>query len=289
MHSPYKAYNPLLLMGKILMALALSTIVTSCASPSQGPSIVPTPNAKSVNQIPIHKQGCGPTALLNAYHFGSPQWNMALNKLHGNTDKAKFKDLVDHFGRRLSRHTHATIRWSNTTGINTPDLVDLANDFQRARKLNAPQLKLRSLFSKDKETHPQLLRRTHRIFKQSLAKGFPPIISIKRYAYNPYSDFPIWRQYYGHFVVIYQVPDFIPAQATSFTVKYIDPWGGKIKSGEIMIPKIGFFALDTTAGNAKMRRSPTLAIKFPQTPLGKKLLGKNFRTTTILSSTITPQ
>ena len=69
----------------------------------------------------------------------------------------------------------------------------------------------------------------------------------------------------AHFVTITSVPRKLETGATSFPVIYVDPWGGKICQGDIMIPVRGILA-DGAAG------SPCLEAVFPQAAVGKKLV-----------------
>lgn len=225
---------------------------------------------------------------MNAYRFGATKWNTAEQKLPGATNDQKFTHLINKYGRRLSKHSRANLRWDKNHGINSLDLTDLANEYQTEQNLKLPELKLRSLFIEENESQTQLLRRAHKDLTASLRKGFPPIISIKRFARPTYAKANFWRQHDGHFVVVHQIASSLPADATSFTIKYIDPWGGRIKTGTIKIPEKGFFALDPTSDQPRLAKSPTLAIDFPQTALGRHTLKKNQLSATIIASSISP-
>ncbi len=273
-------------LAVITTAIIPLVFLTSCAP--AGPIVAPNAKASSISQIPINKNGCGPVALMNSYEFGSPRWNKAGKTIAGSSNKKKFTNLINKYGRRLSKHSTAKIRWNKNNGINSLDLTDLANEYQNDKKLNLPELKLRTLFIQNNESHSQLLKRAHRELSASLRKGFPPIISIKRFARSPYGRANFWRQHYGHFVVVHEIPSSLPLGATSFTIKYIDPWGGRIKTGTIKIPEKGFFAIDPTSDKPILSKSPTLAIDFPYTSLGKHTLKKNQKSATIIASSISP-
>ena len=277
-----------LLSSRPIIAVLIALAASCSPTIPDGPVISPTPDAVAMNQIPINRNGCGPVSLINAYKFGSPKWNQGYQKMQGDSDPAKFQDLVRKFGIHISRH-NGMVRWDRRAGINSLDLTDLANQFQRTRKTNLPPLKLNTLFVRPQESHAQLLHRAHRQLRDSLLRGFPPILSVKRFVQRPNGNSSVWKQLHGHFVVLHEIPGRIPKDATSFQIKYIDPWGGVIKTGTIKIPKTGFFSLDSTNQNPKFRRSPTLEINFPQSSLGKNLLRKGEKSATILASSINPQ
>jgi hypothetical protein len=192
--------------------------------------------------------------------------------------------MVRYYGKIFSSYSRATMRWDTRTGINGLDLTDLANDFQTRRKLALPRLKHTTHFIKSKKGHKALLTATHKHLTKSLRSGFPPLISIKRFAQRGSR----WRQVHGHFVVLYEIPGSLPPNATSFVIKYIDPWGGAIKTGTIKIPEKAFFAVNNTEKKPIFRKSPTLVVDFPQSSLGRDLVKKNERSATILAASITP-
>ncbi|MFT5905006.1 MAG: hypothetical protein ACI9E1_000596 [Cryomorphaceae bacterium] len=273
----------MLRLSVTLLYFVITAVSSSCAT-VQGPVIAPNSEAKAINQISIQKNGCGPASLINAYRFGSPKWNAATNKIVGDTDKEQFDFIVRYYGRIFSSYSRASMRWDARSGINGLDLTDLANDFQSRRKIALPQLKHTTHFIKSKRGHKTLLTATHEHLTKSLRSGFPPLISIKRFAQRGTR----WRQVHGHFVVLYEIPGSLPLNATAFEIKYIDPWGGKIKTGTIKIPEKAFFATNNAEKKPTFRKSPTLTVDFPQSSLGRNLVKKNERSATILAASITP-
>ena len=266
-----------------LLYLAIVSISSSCST-VQGPVIAPKTDASALNQIPIQRNGCGPASLINAYRFGSPKWNAATTKIVGDTDKQQFDFMVKYYGRIFSNHVRATMRWDARSGINGLDLTDMANDFQTRRKISLPKLKHTTHFVKKKNGHKELLISTHKHLVKSLQKGFPPLLSIKRFAQRGSR----WRQVHGHFVVLYEIPGTLPPDATSFEIKYIDPWGGRIKTGTIKIPEKAFYAVNNAERKPTFRKSPTLTVDFPQSSLGRHLVKKNERSATIFAASISP-
>ena len=256
--------------------------------PLANPTTVARPNEKAVNQISIHKQGCGPCCLLNAYKFGSKQWKAPYQAISGSSDQAKFHTLINKYGKRLSSHSLRRRRWSYQTGISAVDLTDIANDIHG--ETLTTKLIYHNLFIKENESYTSLLKRAHRHFQRSLSQGFPPIISINRFAKQRFRQGYTWTQIHGHYVIVYEIPKSLGIGATSFEIKYLDPWGGKIKTGTIKIPENGFFTSTHRTNMIRTYRpSPSLQIDFPETSLGKNKLKKGQESATTLSSTITPQ
>ena len=267
----------------ILLSFVFIATSSSCVT-GLDPVTAPNSKAKALNQILIEKNGCGPASLINAYRFGSPKWNAATKKINGDTDKEKFNFMVRYYGQIFSSHTRASMRWDTRSGINGLDLTDLANDFQTGRELALPKLKHTTHFIKSGGNHKTLLTTTHTHLTKSLQAGFPPLLSVKRFAQRG----RLWRQVHGHYVVLYEITGTLPPNANSFKIKYIDPWGGKIKTGTIKIPKKAFFAINSAEKKPQFRESPTLIVDFPQSSLGRHLVNNNEKSSTVLTASITP-
>jgi hypothetical protein len=122
------------------------------------------------------------------------------------------------------------------------------------------------LFVKPGESQAKLLGRVHQRFESSLAKGLPPVVSLRRYVHRSQKGKPPeWIVMDAHFVTITSVPRKLERGATSFPVTYADPWGGKICQGSISIPTNG--VLSQNAAD-----SPCLEAAFPQAAVGKRLV-----------------
>ena len=241
--------------------------------------------ATGINQIPIHKNGCGPASLISSYRRGSQPWNKALENIKGDTDKEKFDYLVKHHGNIFSKHLHLQKRFSDKHGINIVDLTDLANEFNAKHKIQLPKLVYNSHFLKGKMEHKELLKNTHKSLKQSLKKGFPPLLSIKTFAQQGSR----WSQIHGHFVTLVEIPHRLDKGATSFEIKYMDPWGGKIQTGSIHLPEKSFYAINVATKKLEPRRSPLLEVDFPDSLLGVQGLKPNQRFATTIAFSISPE
>ena len=200
---------------------------------------------------------------MNAFRYGNPDWQRASNAIAGDTDKQRIYSIIRESGMRPSHSIKGRPRWSRK-GVNLADLHDIANELTRGHFL--PLTSEEVLFLKPGETQEKLLRRVHSRFATSLAKGLPPVISLRRYALrrengNP----PAWVVLDAHFVTLTAAPRKLEKNARSFSVTYIDPWGGKICQGSIVIPDRAVLA--NAAAN-----SPCLEAVFPEALVGKKLI-----------------
>ena len=118
-------------------------------------------------------------------------------------------------------------------------------------------------FAGPRETPEKLLRRVYHRFATSLAKGLPPVVSLRRYALRGASGkAPQWVVIDAHFVTLTAIPRALDKGAREFPVSYIDPWGAQRCRGIIRIPGIAVFA--DPAGN-----SPCLEADFAQAAVGK--------------------
>lgn len=220
----------------------------------------PNPTATPASQLAVSGNACGPTALLNAFHFGSPAWQRASNALDGDTDKQRILTIIRQYGMRPSKHITGHPRWSKK-GVNLADLCDITNEMTRGHFL--PLVSQEVMFRTPRETSEALLKRVHTRLNTSLEKGFPPLISLRRYVKRKQS----WLAVDAHFVTVTTIPRKLENNATSFPVTYIDPWGGKVCQGNVAISGAAVLA-DTAAD------SPCLEAAFPQASVGRKLVRK---------------
>jgi hypothetical protein len=237
-----------------------------CNSPSfAAPPLIeaPNPSAAPVNQLVVSGNACGPAALLNAFRFGNGHWQRASNAVTGNNDRERILTIIREIGMRPSRHVPGRPRWSRR-GVGVADLRDMADEMADGHYL--PQLKEDVFFLGSREVPEKLLRRAHRRLENSLARGFPPVISIRRHALRRQSgDPPQWAAIDAHFVTLTAIPRKLDKDARSFPVRYIDPWGGRACEGWIRIPE-GAVLTDSNG------RTSCLEALFPETSVGLKLL-----------------
>ena len=247
-------------------SLALLWLGVTAATALAAPATREAPNLAAVpaNQLVVAGNACGPAALLNAFRFGNPAWQRAATALAGTTDKQRLLTMIREIGMRPSKHVPGHPRWSRR-GVSVLDLRDMANEMRIGQYL--PPLSAEVFFLSARETPPQLLHRVYQRLDTSLAKGLPPILSLRRYAlrHQPGSTAPQWVVIDAHFVTLTAVPSKLDRSASSFAVSYLDPWGGKHCQGSIGIATAAVLA--DAAGC-----SACLAADFPQSPAGPNLL-----------------
>ncbi len=205
----------------------LSLLLAAC-------SITPTfheaqnTSAKPFNQLDLAGNACGPAALLNSSRFGSPAWRKLSESPPNLTDLDRIRAIARGPAMRESSSLPGRARWSRA-GINLSDLRDVANEM--ARPLLLPPISQQTLFLKPAERQHWHLSRVRLMLARSLDEGFPPILSLRRYAKRGGE----WTFIQGHFVTVTSVPENITSTQTSFPVKFIDPWGGRFREGNISI------------------------------------------------------
>lgn len=239
------------------LAPLLSLLLAACATT---PAFHEAQNtaAKPFNQLDLAGNACGPAALLNSSRFGSPAWRKLSETPPDQTDRDRIRAIARGPAMRESSSLPGRARWSRA-GINLSDLRDVANEM--ARPLFLPPISQQTLFLKPGETQDAHLHRVRTLLARSLDQGFPPILSIRRYAKRGGK----WTSVQGHFVTITSVPG-NPGQGT-FPVKFIDPWGGRFREGNISISGRPFLEKNP-------EENPNLEAVFPDVIVGKRQVRK---------------
>jgi hypothetical protein len=222
--------------------------------------------ASPADQLAVSGNACGPAALLNAFRFGDANWQRAAAMARGDSDKAQLLAIIRTWGLRPSAHLSGRLRWTRQ-GVNVDDLCDMANEMTRGQVL--PQVVDEVFILQPGESAPELLRRVHTRLASSLARGLPPVISLRRVALRSQAGKPpSWVVVQGHFVTVTGVPRKLDRHAASFSVTYVDPWGGKRGEGRLSISQRAFLSGQAPASAV----SPCLQADFPQANVGKELL-----------------
>ncbi len=237
----------------------------------------PNPAAVPADQLAVAGNACGPTALLNAFRFGNTAWQRASNAIAGTSDKERILRIIREIGMRPSKHVPGHPRWSRR-GVSLADLRDMGNEMVAGHYL--PQLSEEVFFLKPRESPGKLLRRVHQRLEKSLAKGLPPVVSLRRYVLRKSSGAARqWTVIDAHFVTVTAIPRKLDKRARTFSVRYIDPWGGRHCEGTIGVPERPVFA--DSSGN-----SSCLEAVLPQTSVGKKRVSKGEETILAVSAAI---
>lgn len=245
----------LLMRIKILLLLA-------CGVVHGEPCWLDAPNHKAVpvDQLLVGANACGPAAMMNSFHTGTEKWRRVFRVMGGGNDKERMAWIIRHVGMKSSNHLFARPRWSGR-GVGVEDLRDMANEL--LEKAYLPTLKAEILFLDRGETPERLLQRAHKRMRKSLTAGFPPILSVRRYALRKDAGKKAqWTVIEGHFVTLTRMPCKLQRGERSFAVDYLDPWRGRHCQGVIGIPKRESM-VDSSGGAA------CLEADFPSAMIGK--------------------
>jgi len=251
-------------LRSLLSRCALFCVVVTVVVAAQ-PRGDEAPSIKPADQGVVPGNACGPTALLNAFRFGSADWQRANDAVAGTTDKERILYIIRRYGMRPSKNIPGHPRWSRR-GVSVVDLRDMADEMTTGLYLPHPSSEV--LFLKTRETPNDLLVRVHQRLKKSLARGLPPVVSLRRYVLRAKADSaPQWVEVGAHFVTLTSVPARLEKNARAFSVDYLDPWGGKRCHGSIGIPTGTVFP--DASGN-----SSCLEALFPEASVGTALVRK---------------
>lgn len=220
------------LLRKLPRLLVLAALPCSAIADERwAPNAVTGP----VNQLDIAGNACGPAALLTSFRCGSDTWMKVAENIPGTSDKSKLLYIIRAHGLRPSTSLKNRNRWSKE-GINVEDLNAIAAEL--AGLALKPPPKLESVLRDGRESQPKLIARIHSRLRNSLKKGFPPVLSLRRYAKRNGH----WQAVQSHFVTVVCVPEKVPRGASSFNFTYFDPWGGKKETGSFAIPSESILA-----------------------------------------------
>lgn len=234
---------------------ALLMIAAARAEERRAPGI----EAGPVDQLVVSGNACGPAALLASIRCGSAKWQALADRFPGPSDKAKLLYIIRAHGLKPSTSLKDRRRWTRD-GINAEDLLEVARELAALGALTPPDGE--ALFARRSETTTQLLRRTHDRLHASLACGFPPVLSLRRYARRDGS----WRVLQHHFVTVVGVPEKLDRHADSFAITYFDPWGGKRDTATFRIPgppdlaALELLAPHANVGKSKVRNGEATAL-----------------------------
>lgn len=214
----------------LLSALCL-LFLSQCSFSTKAFYTSPNPTATPVNQLNYHLNGCGPSALMTSMQFGSKKWQRLYQNIPGSTERAKYQHIIKNHIKQPSNILRGISRWDSRKGINILDLEEVAQELQAGSGTRS--LRYHEFHDSTTKNSAKNLRMVHRQLVDSLKKGYPPLVSIHRFAHRPSKGNIRWRRLFSHYLVIHKIPSRIPSGATSFDVEYIDPWGGQIHKGTI--------------------------------------------------------
>jgi hypothetical protein len=225
--------------------------------------------ATAFNQRLVSSKACGPAALLNAFRFGDANWQRGLNAATGKSDQERLSSTIRTYGMRPSRQFAGRSRWSSN-GVNLADLTDLANDMAASQSL--PPLKSEVLIPLDGSAPAKLLALGHKRCATSLAKGFPPVLGLRRFVWRKTQGGQAgWLAVDAHYVTLTQLPA-LGWNAGNFQISYLDPNGGRRYVANVHVPETS-----SPAG---------LVIDCPGTSVGRHKVRKGEPTMVMLSSVL---
>lgn len=215
---------------------AVGLLLAGCAGqPGGGRLAAPNSAAEPVNQLSLSAQACGPAALLYAFSAGNDDWQRAYAAVDGESDRQRLAYIIKRYALHPSRHLSNHRRWSNRGGISSADLADIGNEMAAGQFL--PGIRWDSLIATNGGDHGKLLRHAHRRLSQSLTRGLPPILALKLTARRSSdTSSSAWRIVEGHYVVVTGMPSRIARDANSFEIEFMDPHGGRQRTGTLRIP-----------------------------------------------------
>ncbi len=199
---------------------------------------------------------CGPACLLNAFGSGSQPWQEASARIPGNSDRARIASVIKSFGQSPSQTLPNRNRWELKGGVNFTDLATMADEM-RQLKWGLPRMKSQLYFAQGNKESSRQLALAHKHLRQSLQKGFPPILSVRRFVRRNQQ----WQSVHGHFVVLTALPEKVAKGSASFPVQFVDPSGARTFQGTIQIA-------DPAAP------LPCLVLDSPNNSMGKKSVRK---------------
>jgi hypothetical protein len=247
-----------LMLRKVLFSFTL--ITSALADDRWAPNAVAGP----VNQLIIAGNACGPAALLTSLQCGDESWQAVSKIIPGSSDKSKLLYIIKAHGLQDSASLKGRKRWTRH-GINADDLEQIAGELAAMKGLPSPRSE--QLFRKGRETPAKLIARTHDRLRDSLKRGFPPVLSLKRYVFRQGQ----WQSIQGHFVTIVRVPEKIDRKASSFTFTYFDPWQGKKHEGTFRVPTEPLISIDGQS-------SSCLEAVVPSADVGRELVKSGEKT-----------
>lgn len=248
----------------------LIALIATC----HGVEMREAPNAAAapINQLSVSGNACGPAALLNSCRAGNQSWQAAEKSLVGSSDRERLGLWIRRFGLRPSGTLRGKMRWSSG-GMNAEDLVTAANEM--SKPLYLPTLALDDLFRRKGEKPGALLKRGRDSMDRSLSRGFPPVLSLRRFVLRK----GVWTPVQGHFVTVTSLQRKLTKHEAGFRFTYVDPWGGKRCEGFIKIA-------DQPVLGGDIASSPCLLADVPMSNIGKKEVRRGEVTVVVPSAVI---
>lgn len=185
------------------------------------------------SQKNIGDMACGPCALYNALNHGHQELRKVASELSGRNHDQRIQSLIRKHGQQPSEiYQKKQARYTAKGGITVEDLPGFVRDtlgVDSGYRVAADYLNRR-----DKESQGQHLLRVHRLLRQSIRDGFPPIVEVRSFAAqkNKAGEYE-WNGLLGHFIAITRVPEQLADADKGFSFQFADSDTGKIAHGYI--------------------------------------------------------
>ncbi|MEM9081004.1 MAG: hypothetical protein AAGC74_09970 [Verrucomicrobiota bacterium] len=191
----------------------------------------PNPDFDFIDQRQGPGNSCGPASLLNAFGSGSARWQNVFAQVPGDSDRIRILSIIKTFGLKDSS-LPGRKRWQPRAGTNLQDLQTMISELA-ALDWKLPKTRTQLLFTSQTDSPAQQFRLAHKQARTSLKKGFPPILSIRRYVLRDGH----WTSVHGHFIVLTAMPTKITRSTNRFPIRYCDPQGGNQWDGSLSFAK----------------------------------------------------
>jgi len=178
-----------------------------------------------LNQLDGHENACGPTSILNALTVLRPKVRF------GETPRASILGLIDTYGDKASVEYDEAVRWDPKTGVAPLDLLAWYNDVRGRHDLEPARGQF--LDRKEDEALDAHLRRVHRVIASSLDQGEPVLLRLRTFAPEDMGEGLLWQGRVGHYVLVVGVRRGLRAHERGFAIDFVDPAGGKLRSGYV--------------------------------------------------------
>jgi len=228
--------------------------------------------SRCVDQNLVSLNACCPTSILNSLIAGNAKMQTVYKRLDGDDAKAKLAGVIDKYGKVPSEdYGDGRERWDPNIGVSLVDTQDMFNDILAAA--SAGKVDGGYLDRSKSETPQQFLRRVHGKLAASLAKGVPPLISMRSFAcyWDNQQDRVLWTGMSNHVVMVTGLPRKLEETDQGFAFEYLDPDKCKLASGYIYADIVRPFAA-VRGNNVKFKwlsgLSPFLLVQAPSLSLG---------------------
>lgn len=244
-------------------------------------------DAPIVRQDTVGANSCGFCAVYHAFSRGGAQEKAALAGVEGRAPADKIARLIESHGAKPSEaYAGKRKRFEPASGITWTDLGAAVGEFCDAARLAPVQS---GYLDRDAgEPHPAHARRVHRLLRDSLAAGFPPLLSLRSFAARERDGAKVWDALVGHWVAVVDVQQEMGEAEQGFRFGFIDSETGSIQWGYAFADDTRWFtaAKGDGARYEWLTDSPFLALAAPKPSMATGAEPWSARTVVVLNFAI---